>query len=110
MNTKSAIQLVAEALEAKSNFFEGLKELLEKYDVQNNVFVWGSTLPYHELTEGYFGEVAQFDTIEKAAGDFNIFCQGLWINNGKYIVGNVYRNLSDVKEERIIDLKNSQVL
>lgn len=110
MNTKSAIQLVCETLEARNQFRNNLIELTEKYDVQNNVFACERNGELQELTEGYFGEVSTFYSLDEALEECNIFTQGIWIHNGKYTVGNLYRNLSDVKEENVLDLYNSQLL
>lgn len=110
MNQKSAIQLVGEVLVAKESFFSNLRTISEKYDIQDVVFCCDATGNVHEPKEGYYGEVAEYDTIQEAKQNCNILMQGIRIHEGKFAVGNLYRNLADVKESVIIDLAKSIVL
>lgn len=110
MNHKSAIQMVGEVLVAKEAFFSNLRAISEKYDIQDVVFCCDKAGDVHELKEGYYGEVAEYDTIEEAKQNCNILMQGVRIHGDKYAVGNLYRNLTDVKESVIIDLAKSIVL
>lgn len=110
MNQKSAIQLISEVLVAKETFFGHLAELNEQYDIRNNVFACDANGFAQEITEGYYGEVATYETIEEAQKNCNILLQGVRVHEGKYSVGNLYANLSDVKEELIIDLANATIL
>lgn len=110
MNQKSAIQLVAESLEIKERFFGALSDLNERYDVVDTVFCCDKNGAAHVLETGYYGEVAEYDSITEAKQNCNIFLQGIRIHNDKFAVGNLYRNLSDVKEEVVIDLAKSVVL
>lgn len=110
MKQKSAIQLVAEVLEAKESFFAGLREITEKYDVKDNIFCCSASGDCHELKEGYFGQVAEYDNITEAKQNCNVLLQGVRVHGDKYAVGNLYKNLADVKEEIIVDLANSIVL
>lgn len=110
MNQKSAIQLISEVLVAKETFFNHLIELNERYDIRNNVFACDANGFAQEITEGYYGEVATYETIEEAQKNCNILLQGVRVHEGKYSVGNLYANLSDVKEELIIDLANATIL
>ncbi len=110
MNTKSAIQLVTEVAIAKCAFFEHLAELSEKYNIKNNVFACTAQGLAEELKEGYYGEVATYDTIDEAAKNINILLQGVRVHDGKFSIGNLYRTLSAVQEEYKIDLSNSQVV
>ena len=41
MQTKSNIQIIAEVLQAKAEFFGTLRNVLEKYDIEDNVFCCG---------------------------------------------------------------------
>lgn len=110
MNTKSAIQLVGEVLVAKEKFFEHLSHLNEHYNIVNNVFACDANGNAEEIKEGYYGEVATYETIEEAAKNINILMQGVRVHEGKFSIGNLYHKLSDVKEEFIVDLTNAQVL
>lgn len=110
MNQKSAIQLVAEVLVAKESFFTGLQEITEKYDIQDVVFCCDEYGQCHELNEGYYGEVAEYETLNEAKQNCDILMQGIRVHEGKFAVGNLYRNLIDVKESVIIDLAKSTIL
>lgn len=110
MNQKSAIQIVAEVCEAKKSFFENLTQLNEKFNIRNNVFACDSNGYSQELKTGYYGEVATYGTIDEAAANCNILLQGVRVHDGKFSVGNLYANLSDVKEDLVIDLANSIIL
>lgn len=110
MNQKSAIQLVAEVLVVKESFFSNLRVLTEKYDIQDNVFCCDVAGDCHELKRGYFGQIAEYNSIEEAKQNCDILMQGIRVCGNKYAVGNLYANLSDVKEELIIDLAKSIIL
>ena len=110
MNHKSAIQLVAEVLVAKESFFNELRTLNETYDIQDVVFCCDEYGKCHELKEGYYGEVAEYGTLDEAKQKCDILMQGIRIHEGKFAVGNLYRNLIDVKESVIIDLTKSTIL
>lgn len=110
MNQRSSIQLIAEALETKETFFEGLANLCEQYEIPDKVFCCCANGTCQALETGYYGEVAEYDTLNEAKQNCNIFLQGIRIHGDKFSVGNLYANLTDVKEEVIIDLKNSVIL
>lgn len=110
MNTKSTIQLLGELIVAKNKFFEHLEELCAKYRIQNSIFCCDAQGLVQECSSGYFGACAEFDSIEEAKQNFNILCQGIQVKENKFIVGNLYKNLKDIKEEHIIDIKNSIVI
>lgn len=110
MNHKSAIQMVGEVLVAKEAFFSNLRTISEKYDIHDVVFCCDKAGDVHELKEGYYGEVTEYDTIEEAKQNCNVLMQGVRVHGDKYAVGNLYRNLADVKESVIIDLAKSVVL
>jgi hypothetical protein len=105
MRTKSAIQLIAEALEAKDKFFSGLQSITEQYNVKNNVFCCGNKGQVEEPAEGYFGQVARCASLLEAQKDFNIFTQGIRICGDEIFVGNLYSSLDQVVESEIIDLE-----
>lgn len=110
MNQKSAIQLIAEVLAKKESFFTGLQEITEKYDIQDVVFCCDGDGQCHELKEGYYGEVAEYETLNEAKQNCNILMQGIRVHEGRFAVGNLYCNLADVKESVIIDLAKSMIL
>lgn len=110
MNQKSAIQVISEVLVANEQFFGHLAELNENYNIRNNVFACDADGSAKEVTEGYYGEVATYDTLDEAAKECNVLMQGVRVHEGRFSIGNLYRKLSDVKEELIIDLANARIL
>lgn len=110
MNQKSTIQLIGEVLATKEVFFTNLRAISEKYDIQDVVFCCSASGDCHELKTGYYGEVAEYDSIEEAKQHCNILMQGIRVHGDKFSVGNLYRNLADVKEDVIIDLAKSVIL
>lgn len=109
MNHKSAIQIIAEMLVVKEAFKNNLIMLNDHYTINDNVFVCDARGNAQELKEGYYSEVATFDTIEEAMEDFNIMCQGFRIHDGKFSVGNLSMVLSEA-EGTIIDLEAGKIL
>lgn len=110
MNQKSAIQIISELLATKDSFFSHIAELNEQYNIENNIFACDANGNAEEIKEGYYGELATYDTIEEAAKVCNIICQGVRVHDGKFSIGNLYKSLSDVKEDYIVDLRKSTVL
>lgn len=110
MNTKSAIQVIAETLVARESFQRHLEEIVEKYDVKNNVFACDADGLAENLKTGYYGEVETYESLDEAIKNCNVLLQGIRIHEGKYSVGNLYTKLSAVKEDYIIDLAKSQVI
>ena len=110
MQTKSNIQIIAEVLQAKAEFFGTLRNVLEKYDIEDNVFCCGGNGRLEEPKEGYFGQVKHCANLEEAAEDFNILNQGIRIKNNEIFVGNLYRSLDQVTESTFIDLDKQVVI
>ena len=108
MNTKSTIQFIAEQIELKNQFLDNLADLNEKFNIENNVFVCDAKGMVHELKEGYFGELKEYDSIQNLKDDYNPYLQGIRVCEGKFYLGNLYTKLSDVKEECIYDLSAAQ--
>lgn len=109
-NTQSAIQRIGNLIAMKNHFFETLQQLNENYDIKCNIFTIGVGGEPYEPTAGYYGELKQYESLEEAAKEFDCTHQAIYITDGEIHVGNVYKNLADVKEKFIIDLNNSCVL
>lgn len=113
MHTKSKIQLITEAMALKASFCESLKEVNETYYIVNNVFGVERNGLAVELTEGYYGEVATYDTLDEALDNINpqeMHKSAVRIHDGKYSIGYVYNSLADVKESLIVDLDSATIL
>lgn len=110
MNTRSAISLITEGLQLKQTFANNLEYLVENYSVTDNVFCCDKDGELQEPDHGYFGSTVTYASLQEAMKDMNIYTQGIRVHNDLYTLGNLYENLSDVKEEVVIDLKNSVIL
>lgn len=108
--TKSAIQVANEFLEVRLSFEKDLKEILEKYEVKNNIFVCNSMGMAEECHKGYYGELNTYPTLEEAVRNCNIISQGIRIHDGQYSIGNLYNNLRDVNESLVVDCEKSIIL
>ena len=110
MQTKSNIQIIAETLQAKNNFFGSLYNITEKYNIEDNVFCCGRCGEPEEPKEGYFGQIKACKNLTEAAKDFNIFTQGIRVKDNKIFVGNLYKSLDQVNESTFIDLAKQTVI
>lgn len=107
MLTKSKIQLIREALEIANDYREGLENLMEKYTIEDSVFVYVGGM-VHEATQGYFVEKSKHTTLLEAIrgcnGNFG-GCGIRVINNKEFVVGEIKRNLVDCdKDSTVFDI------
>ena len=96
MTNKSFIQIQLENIQARGKFEEGLKAILEKYDVQDSVFSVNNGNV--ELTKGYFVQQAQYEDLSQAIREMNNNQALRIVENNTFIVGDIYNNLSDCDE------------
>lgn len=105
MYTKSKIQQIIESIEMKNNFKDGLKNLMEKYNIEDSIFVsyCGNT---KEVTGGYFTIREEVDSIDKAVELCDIRTEGIRImENQKFQIGCVCGLLSACpKSGKILDI------
>lgn len=104
MYTKSKIQLINEALLLKSEFESGLKNIMEKYQVEDSIFIYNKNV--YEATKGYFVINEEYSDLHEAISNCNIFQQGIRIiDNSKYQVGYIFNSLSECpKDKQILDI------
>ena len=110
MTTNSAIQLISEGLAAKTSFFGHVSELLERYEVCDAILCCGEKGRIQQPSEGYFGQTKTYETLAEAQKNFNIYTQGIRINEHGFHVGNLHSKISEVSEEICIDLKNMTIV
>lgn len=106
MYTKSKIQLINEALMLKSNFKEGLENIMEKYQIEDSIFAFDNKVK--EVTNGYFSIDNEYANLHEAVSNCNIFMQGIRIiNNEKYQVGSIFNMLSECPSgKQILDINS----
>ena len=104
MYTKSKIQIINESLQVKDNFKRGLEELMEKYIIEDSVFVIQESVK--EVTKGYFNINNEYSNLQEAIRNCNVTKQGIRImENKSFQVGDIYNNLSECESEKILDIE-----
>lgn len=105
MYTRSIIKQIKDVLEVKESFNEGLTSLMDKYNVEDSIFVI-SEGSVKEVVKGYFVITKEFDTLKEALHECDVRCMGIRIiANNKFQIGNIYQNLSQCpKEGQIFDI------
>lgn len=107
---KSKIQVLAELLTYKNNFFQNIKSIQEEYDIQNNIFVCGQNGYPQEPEQGYMGILKEdIKDLDDIYTNFNILQEGILFKDGKISIGKLYNSLKDVQEEKYIDIKNKVI-
>lgn len=111
MQTKSKIQLIQETYALKHNFEDGLNNIMEKFNIVNNVFV----LHHNRLSEaskGYFEIVSEHESLTDAIRNLNPYTQGIQvINNEKFNIGNLYSFISECSDtSKVMDLNSMKSL
>lgn len=111
MYTKSLIQQNLEILHIKENFNDSLVSIMEKYNIEDSIFVIINN-DVKELTKGYFVLESEYDNINDAIKSCDISCMGVRIiENKKFQVGNIYKNLSQCpKNTQIFDVENYNII
>lgn len=104
MLTKSKIQLIKESLAIANDYREGLENLMEKYTIRDNVFVYNNRMVY-EITEGYFVEKSKHNSLLEAIrgcnGEFGKYGIRI-IENKEFVVGEIKKLISECPQDSII--------
>lgn len=104
MYTKSLIQQTVEAIQLKNSFKESLEALMEKYTIEDSVFVFKNN-SLHEAVEGYFEVEKEFDNLNNAISECKHNMGVRVINNTTFMIGNLKRTISECNsEKRVFDL------
>lgn len=109
MLTKSRIQLIKESLAMANDYRTGLENLIEKYTIEDSVFVYRNGSVY-EATQGYFEVKGEYDNLQEAVRNYNYNIAnpnyGIRItDNKKFTVGEVKTSLVDCnKEAKVLDI------
>lgn len=107
MNTKSKIQLISEEFELKNRFSESLQDMMEKYIIEDSVFVFNEG-QLKEVVKGYFVIDKDVLNIREAVRSINMNNGAVHIKNNKLQVGTVYKTLSECpRDKQIMDITNN---
>lgn len=108
MYTKSIIHQKAEIINAKNNFKQSLEQLMEKFDIEDSVFVYaGNVAGMKEIVEGYFVIDAEYDNIDEAMSACDVNTMGIRIiENDKFQIGKIHALITECeKDKKVFDLK-----
>lgn len=110
MNTKSKIQLISEELECRNNFNESLQNIMDKYVIEDSVFVFNEG-QLKEVVKGYFVMDKDVLNIREAVRSVDLNNGAVRVRGNKLQIGNIYRNLSECpKDKQILDITtNSEI-
>lgn len=105
MYTKSIIQQTVEALKVKDNFRAGIQSLMDKYIIEDSVFVLKNGF-VHEVVNGYFAVENEYDSLQEAISACNIANMGIRVmNSEKFQTGKLHQNLVECEEgKKVFDL------
>lgn len=109
MYTKSIIQQHAELLRTKDDFRCMIENLMEKYNIEDSVFVYANNRynSIYEVTDGYFVTENEYDSISEAVSACDVNTMGIRVmQNSKFQVGKIHKFITECdKDKRIFDLK-----
>lgn len=105
MYTKSIIQQTVEAMQAKANFAVAVNRLMEKYNIEDSVFVFRNGT-IHEVVEGYFVTESDHDTLSEAIAACDIKTMGIRVMGDKFQAGTIATKISEcAADKKVFDLK-----
>lgn len=109
MLTKSKIQLVREKFESLNNFQDRLKELMEKFNIEDSIFVYKNNSVF-EVTNGYFEIIKEYDNLADAMRECIIDLNNVGIrikNNQTFIAGYIRKSLTEcVEKSSVMDINS----
>lgn len=107
MYTRSKIQQVLESVQIKNNLKEGLKNIMDKYNIEDSIFtIYNNNVV--EVTKGYCVLKEEFDNLDEAISKGNIIRV---INNSKFYVVECYNKLADCPHNsQIFDIEQLKCL
>lgn len=110
MFTKSIIQQTVEKLRVKENFKSAIENLMEKYYIEDSVFVLNNG-KLHEVVEGYFETEYVYDNLDKAINECDINTMGVRVMGNVFQTGKIYNTLTECSDKNsVFDLKRLEVV
>lgn len=106
MQTKSNIQLIKESLALKENFKNSILNIMDKYTIEDSVFMWQNGL--YECTDGYFEVISEHTNLDEAIKEATFMpTSGIRIiNNDNFQIGVIRNKISECdNSNKVFDLK-----
>lgn len=102
MYTKSLIQQKLEAIQVKENFRVAIENLMEKYNIEDSIFVIQGNI-IKEATNGYFNVESEYDSLDKAVSECDVTTMGIRVmNNKKFQTGKLYKTISECDNNKSV--------
>jgi hypothetical protein len=101
--------MIREACELANNYRDGLVNLMEKYTIEDSIFVYRNGQVF-EATKGYFEVTKEYDNIADAVrecwGNFNTMGIRI-VNNERFEAGVIRQFLSECsKDNKVMCIDN----
>lgn len=109
MQTKSKIQLIRECLMLKEEFFNSVKNIVEKYTVMDSVFSFKDS-KIEENVNGYMNIRGEYDTLEEAFKNLEYGESIRIVENKSYQIGTICKSLKDTKSDKVYDIESSSII
>lgn len=122
MQTKSRIQVITEQLGVRDTFFSSIRNIMEQYEIRDNILCPGPDGFVLEAKKGYWepirdkdGKVIKYGSLDKAEKMYENLSQGVRIQKTEtgyqYTIGNIVESMQDIKEmEDSVDLDRGMVM
>ena len=105
MYTKSIIQQKIEQLHEKDSFRISIENLMEKYNIEDSVFVYRNG-NMREVVEGYFVSENDYTDIAEAISNCDPKTMAIRVIGENFQVGKVFSKLSECDEnKKVFDLQ-----
>ena len=105
MYTKSTIQQIIETLHRKNSFRYAIESLMNKYNIEDSVFVFKND-SMKEVVEGYFVTEKEFDNVAEAISNCDIDTMGVRVIGNTFQIGKIHATISECDSEKhVFDLK-----
>ena len=105
MYTKSIIKQTVEKLNEKDSFRIAIENLMEKYNIEDSVFVFKKG-NMREVVEGYFATENDYTDLSEAISNCDTQTMAIRVIGEKFQVGTIYTKLCDCPEDKkIFDLQ-----
>lgn len=110
MYTKSIIQQTIEALQEKNSFRIAIENLMEKYNIEDSVFVFRNG-NMREVVEGYFTIDANYTNLSEAISDCDVRTMGIRVTGDNFQVGTIHSCISECENsKKVFDLQRLEVV
>ena len=112
MYTKSIIQQNVELLNAKNNFRTAIESLMNKYIIEDSVFVTHKSGNIYEVTKGYFVTENEYNNLQEAISACDINNMGIRVKNNEiFQIGTLHLSLNECDENKnVFDLNHLETV